>query len=133
MENLSGLLKIEEAAVKTGLTKRALRYYEELKLIFPVRGESGYRMYTGEDIEKVLRIKEIKSSLGFGLNEIKDIFELEKNLITIIKDKNYDTALIGSSIKEINRQILLIEDKEATLKRVKRKYHAILKQLKEIK
>ncbi len=133
MGNKSGLFKIEEAAVKTGLTKRALRYYEELKLIFPVRGGSGYRMYTGEDIEKVMRIKEIKDSLGFGLSEIKDIFELEKNLMTIEKDKNYDAALIGRSIDEINRQIKLIENKEATLKRVKEKYHAILQQLKEIK
>jgi MerR family copper efflux transcriptional regulator len=49
---------IGELAARTGLTPDALRYYECLRVIAPVRGTAGgYRVYTGETIERLRFIK----------------------------------------------------------------------------
>lgn len=121
--------RIEDVAIKTGLTKRAIRYYEDIELIKPVRAESSYRLYTEEDIEKISRIKELRDSLGFSLNEVKAIFDLELDLKNIFKGEKQDHALVDKSIRLINQQIKLIEEKEQTLKRVKEKCAEILEKL----
>ncbi|MGG1662274.1 MerR family transcriptional regulator [Brevibacillus sp. NRS-1366] len=71
------MYRIEEVAQKTKLTKRALRYYEELGLVSPSgRTDSGYRMYTDSDVEQILHVKDIRDLLGASLAEIKDMVEL---------------------------------------------------------
>ncbi|BAU29306.1 DNA-binding transcriptional MerR regulator [Aneurinibacillus soli] len=71
--------KIEDAARKTGLTKRALRYYEELGLITPfTRSDGGYRMYTDADIEQIMHVKNLRDLLGVSLSEIKEYVDLEQ-------------------------------------------------------
>ena len=82
--------KIEEVAVKTGLTKRALRYYEDLELIMPKRTDASYRLYSEEDIENINRIKDLRESLGFCLNDVKVILELEKDYKRIFRDNLKD-------------------------------------------
>jgi len=56
----------------TGLTERQIRYYEERKLIFPVRTKGGARKFSFEDVE---RLKEINDKLRDGFNT----FELRKS------------------------------------------------------
>ncbi|QRG68253.1 MerR family transcriptional regulator [Brevibacillus choshinensis] len=71
------MYKIEEVAQKTKLTKRALRYYEELGLVSPSgRTEGGYRMYTDADVERILYVKDMRDLLGASLGEIKNMVEL---------------------------------------------------------
>ncbi len=53
-----------------------LRYYEKRGLLpAPPRGESGYRLYPAESIDRVSFIKGAQE-LGFTLEEIKDLLEL---------------------------------------------------------
>jgi DNA-binding transcriptional MerR regulator len=121
--------KIEEVALRTGLTKRALRYYEDIHLLHPVRGESGYRLFAEEDIEKLIRIKELKESLGFTLNEVKDILELENGLKTLWNENRNKKEEIQKSMEKIQKQIGIIESKEQTLGRAKAKYNDALNRL----
>jgi MerR family transcriptional regulator, repressor of the yfmOP operon len=114
--------QIDDVAVKTGLTKRALRYYEDLKLITPLRTGSGYRLYSEEDIEKILRIKELRENLGFCLNDIKEFMDLQQNLQTIYSDAKVDIDLVKTSLAMMKTQIELIEEKEQSLARVVIKY-----------
>ena len=122
--------RIEEVAKRTGLTKRAIRYYEDIELIKPVRTESQYRLYSEDDIEKVSRIKSYKDSLGFSLNEVKDVFDLELIIKSITAGENRDKGMIGASIAAIESQIQLIEKKEETMQFVKKRYMEILNDLK---
>lgn len=122
--------RIEEVAVQTGLTKRAIRYYEDIELIKPVRTESQYRLYSEEDIEKISRIKSYKDSLGFSLNEVKDVFDLELIIKSIFAGENQNKEVIGTSITAIENQIHLIEKKEETLQKVKKRYLEIMSDLK---
>ncbi|MCK8824919.1 MerR family transcriptional regulator [Fuchsiella alkaliacetigena] len=50
---------------KTGLTRRQIRYYEEVDLIKPARTEGNQRIYSQNDIARLNKIKELLES---GLN-----------------------------------------------------------------
>src|SRR5437762_9328960 len=69
---------IEQVATRTGLTKRTLRYYEEVGLLPPTdRTEGNYRRYTESDIQRLERIKKLRDLLGFCLTDIREILEAE--------------------------------------------------------
>src|SRR6266851_6914953 len=74
----AGTFTIEQVAVQTGLTKRTLRYYEEVGLLPPTgRTEGNYRRYTQDDIQYLERIKNLRNLLGFSLTDIRAILEAE--------------------------------------------------------
>lgn len=58
-------MKIGQLSLKTGVSIRSLRYYEEKKLIYPKRLENGYREYSEEDVE---RVKAVQLFLDLGLS-----------------------------------------------------------------
>jgi len=69
---------IEQVATRTGLTKRTLRYYEEVGLLPPTgRTEGNYRRYTEEDLQRLERIKKLRDLLGFTLSDIRVVLEAE--------------------------------------------------------
>ncbi len=70
--------RIEEVAQSTGLTPRALRFYEEKGLLVPAqRTPGGHRLYTADEVASLVRIKELKQLLGFSLGEIRDLVASE--------------------------------------------------------
>lgn len=72
------LLGIGAAAARAGVTERALRYYQELGLIVPSgRTKGGMRRYSGSDIARVARIRELQNLLGLNLEEIADVLRNE--------------------------------------------------------
>jgi DNA-binding transcriptional MerR regulator len=48
-----GFMKAGELAGKTGVSARALRYYEERGLLHPQRASSGQRIYEEQDVDRV--------------------------------------------------------------------------------
>jgi DNA-binding transcriptional MerR regulator len=78
VERGPGYLQIGEAASRTGLTQRTLRYYEELGLLKPAsRMEGGFRLYSPDDMERIEYIKNLRDVLGFSLAEIKEMVQAE--------------------------------------------------------
>jgi DNA-binding transcriptional MerR regulator len=72
-------LRIEQVSARLGLTKRTLRYYEEIGLLAPPsRTEGGYRLYSAADIQRLDRIKRLKDLLGFSLSEIREYVSIEE-------------------------------------------------------
>lgn len=121
--------RIEAVARKTGLTKRAIRYYEEVELIKPVRTEAQYRLYSEDDIEKILKTKSYRDNFWYTLTEVKDIFELELDIKSIFAENNQNEIIIQNSMKSIDYQIKLIEQKQETLQRVRNKYLDVFNEL----
>jgi MerR family transcriptional regulator, repressor of the yfmOP operon len=75
------LFGIGEAASRAGVSERALRYYQELGLIEPSgRTPGGMRRYSEANIDRVVRIRELQSLLGFNLDEIKVVLGNEDGL-----------------------------------------------------
>lgn len=71
--------KIEEVAKRTKLTKRTIRYYEEVGLIdAPKRTQGGIRLYTDEDVEKIEKLVLIRDVLGFSLEELQKYMAYQK-------------------------------------------------------
>lgn len=69
--------KIDDVSKLTGLTKRTIRYYEDLGLITsPKRSIGGVRLYTSEHIQQLKEIVEMKKVLGFSLQELKQVIEM---------------------------------------------------------
>jgi len=71
--------RIDQVAARTGLTKRTLRYYEEIGLLPPAaRTEGNYRLYTDEDVQRLEKIVAIKETLGLTLAEIIEFIAFEE-------------------------------------------------------
>lgn len=65
-------MKIGELAERTGVSVRALRYYEEKGILTPERTPSGYRIFAESDIGKVTHIQTLLAA-GLGMDLIGEI------------------------------------------------------------
>jgi DNA-binding transcriptional MerR regulator len=71
--------QIGEVCHLTGLTPRALHYYDEIGLLVPSeRLAGGHRLYTPADLERIEKIKDLKRLLGLSLSEIKRIMDADE-------------------------------------------------------
>lgn len=69
-------LKIGQAARMTGLTVKALRYYEAAGILArPPRSEGGYRLYGPEEIRRLMLIKQARA-MGFTRDQARELVEL---------------------------------------------------------
>jgi MerR family transcriptional regulator, repressor of the yfmOP operon len=80
----SELLGIGAAASRCGVSERALRYYQELGLITPCGcTPGGMRRYSHQDLDRVARIKQLQTVLGFNLDEIAIVLRSEDRMAEI--------------------------------------------------
>ena len=72
-------MKISEAASASGCHLETIRYYERIGLMpRPGRTASGYREYSGADVER-LRFVTRGRDLGFSLEEIRSLLRLAQD------------------------------------------------------
>lgn len=121
--------QIDEVSAKTGLTKRMLRYYEEIGLITPIRKQSGYRIYTNDDLRMLKSVKETKERLGFSMDDLKAFSGIEKRIISVVRGEKQDKDSIELCREETRRLLKLVEEKEETLIKVKSKLSRALVKL----
>jgi MerR family transcriptional regulator, repressor of the yfmOP operon len=124
--DVRSLFTIEQVAARTGLTKRTLRYYEEVGLLPPTgRTEGNYRQYSEEDIQRLERIKELRDLLGFSLADIRKLLDAEDERGQIKVAYQHETealAKIGQLDRAnelIRRQLDLIEQKMEGLEQMR--------------
>jgi DNA-binding transcriptional MerR regulator len=67
-------LTINELVRRTGLTSRALRFYEARGLLSPLRTGSGRRVYSSAQIERIHQIVTLKKA-GLSLTQIGRLFD----------------------------------------------------------
>jgi MerR family copper efflux transcriptional regulator len=69
-------MHIGELAEKTGLSLRTIRHYDEVGLLKASgRTEGGFRIYTPEDLSRLILIRRMKP-LGFSLEEMTDLLRI---------------------------------------------------------
>lgn len=94
------LMKIKEVATKYKITKRTLRYYEEIGLIQSIRDDSSnYRYYDSDELKRLEQIILLRG-LDFNLSEIKEII-LNDNDDAINEILNRKLAEIQDSINNL--------------------------------
>jgi MerR family transcriptional regulator, repressor of the yfmOP operon len=115
-------LRIQEVSDETGLTTRAIRYYEEQGLLQPVaRSEGSYRLYDPDDLERLRFIKGLRDDAGFSLAEIRQLLEDEaaRRAVRARFRKTDDPAerrrLLAESLGRAERQIEILRHKAERL------------------
>lgn len=68
-------MNIGEAAERSGLPPKTIRYYEDIGLVHPSRAGNGYRDYSTADIHR-LRFVQRARSLGFTVDECRQLLSL---------------------------------------------------------
>jgi MerR family transcriptional regulator, repressor of the yfmOP operon len=116
------LLRIQEVAAETGLTTRAIRYYEELGLLEPAARSGGaYRLYDESDLERLRYIKELRDEAGFSLAAIGQLLEDEvarernRERFRASHDPAERRALLEDARDRVDRQIETLEAKAGRL------------------
>ncbi|MFD1801618.1 Cu(I)-responsive transcriptional regulator [Mixta tenebrionis] len=72
-------MNISDVAKKTGLTSKAIRFYEEKGLVTPpLRSENGYRSYTARHLEELTLLRQARQ-VGFNLDECRELVQLFNN------------------------------------------------------
>lgn len=113
---------INEVSKITKLTKKAIEYYIEQKLVFPDILENGYRDFSKNDVELLKKISVFRK-LGLSIEEIKAVLADETNntlqKISVKKELNVqreqakkvilDRLSCGENFSEINAELKAIE------------------------
>ena len=69
-------MNISDVAKRTGLTSKAIRFYEEKGLVTaPLRSENGYRSYTQKHLDELTLLRQARQ-VGFNLEECRELVNL---------------------------------------------------------
>lgn len=119
-------LRIDEVARRTHLTKRTLRYYEEMGLLEPAqRSEGNYRLYSESDVRALEHIKAMRDLLGLELKEIRELVAAELERERIRKQWQSDSNLEWrlSALDEVEqvarRELELLQERVAGLEEMR--------------
>lgn len=69
-------MNISDVAKKTGLTSKAIRFYEEKGVVTaPFRSDNGYRTYTQRHLDELTLLRQARQ-VGFNLEECRELVNL---------------------------------------------------------
>lgn len=95
--------RIGEISELFGIGADSIRYYEELGIIRPSRGENGYRLYSAHDIWRINVIRDLRS-LGFSMERIREYLE---------------NRTVESTIGMLSQEISAITERLAALEKLR--------------
>ena len=84
---------ISVAASIVSVHPRTLRIYEDAGLVCPARTPTNIRLYSENDIRRVMWIRHLTQNLGVNLAGVRILFELEERLGTRILERLYDEGV----------------------------------------
>lgn len=83
----------------TDLTARQIRYYEQQELIKPLRNEGNRRMYSLNDVDWLLEIKDYLDD-GLNISGIKEVYK-KQNQLEDERKRNLEKGLTDSDVRKI--------------------------------
>lgn len=130
-----------EIQEKTGLTRKAIEYYEEKGLIKPLKLENGYRDYSDQDLEILNKIYLFRK-IGLSIPEIEEcLLSNSRSLASILRRKEHHLEIeqkrkevIELMVKKesqdiINGKIALIEAEESIYEKLENAFPGYFGQL----
>ncbi|MED4403409.1 MerR family transcriptional regulator [Metabacillus fastidiosus] len=120
-------LKIDDVAKQSGLTKRTIRYYEEIGILpSPPRSDGGIRLYSQKHVEFLKKITNAKEVMGFSLQELQefiklsDILEVQKEDYLQVKGTSLQKEKLEKVYETVMEQLTLIEQKKKSILKVEK-------------
>lgn len=112
-------MNIGEAAQRSGLPAKTIRYYEDIGLLRPARAENGYRDYDDRDIHR-LRFLQRSRGLGFTVEECRQ-------LLALYGDKHRSSSevkvLARAKLAEVDRKLEELRGLRTTLQHLVKNCH----------
>lgn len=71
-------MNIGQAAERSGLPTKTIRYYEDIGLLKPARRDNGFRDYAARDVHELRFIARARG-LGFSVEECRHLLELYRD------------------------------------------------------
>ena len=104
-------MNIGTVAKRSGLPSKTIRYYEDIGLIRPARGENGYRSFAEPDLHKLAFIARARD-LGFSIEDCRTLLSLyEDDSRASAQVKN----LAQDHLRQIDEKIAQLNEMKATL------------------
>ncbi|WP_419883000.1 MerR family transcriptional regulator [Peribacillus sp. B-H-3] len=131
-------MKIDDVAKRSGLTKRTIRYYEQIGLLpSPPRTEGGTRLYTQDHIDFLEKITNAKEVMGFSLLELQqfialsDTLELQRINYRQVKGTDEQTEKLRMVLQTVEEKLELIEQKKKKMLAVEEELISLRDRAKE--
>ena len=123
------MIQIGELAKRTTLSIDAIRFYEKRQLLpKAARSAGGFRLYSTEDLERLLFIRQIHG-LGFSLREIRELVDLRTRKVdaceTVRKLLKHKLIVIRAKRRELQalESELMIDLRKCNKELLHRKRH----------
>ena len=101
-------MNITEAARASGLSAKTIRYYEEIGLVSPQRGPNGYRLFSPEEVRRLMFLGRARR-LDFSLQDCRDLLMLSA-----------DTHRSSADVREIaSRHLAEVDERLADLSQLR--------------
>jgi len=97
--------KIGEVTRRTGLTARALHFYEEKGLIGPIsRNIAGHRLYTQADLLRLQQIRYMRL-LGISLSDMTPMLKNSKQILPQLKQQLMQLRIKRKAIQDLEDRL----------------------------
>jgi DNA-binding transcriptional MerR regulator len=126
---MSTSYRISEFAKLAGVTVRALHHYDRIGLLKPRRGSSGFRLYSMDDLERLVQIAALKF-LGIPLQEIKLL--LKHGPLSLADSLHVQRQALTEKRKLIDRAVVAIEAAEKAIQSGQTTDASILRKIIEV-
>lgn len=104
-------MNVRDAAARSGLPAKTIRYYDDIGLVVPDRRDNGYRDYDGRAVQKLAFLKRARQ-LGFSIDDCR-------HLLSLYEDKGRASAdvkaLAETHLAEIDVRLAELNELRETL------------------
>jgi Cu(I)-responsive transcriptional regulator len=107
-------MNVGDAAERSGLPAKTIRYYEEIGLIRPARAANGYRDYSGDDVHRLAFLKRARN-LGFSIDDCRQLMALYQDRSRASHDVR---AIALSHVAAIEEKVRELQSMRATLNKL---------------
>ena len=97
---------LNEIIKEVGMTKRAVKYYEEKGLLSVDKDSNGYRNYSMQDVKTLKKIS-VYRKLGIGIKDIQTLLEKDdKSILLRIYQEKLQEKILQDSVLEALKQFI---------------------------